>query len=38
MRRRVPDISKLTALTGWMPTRTLDDILREMAADKNLAF
>jgi UDP-glucose 4-epimerase len=38
MRRRVPDISKLTALTGWMPTRALDDILREMAADKNLAF
>jgi UDP-glucose 4-epimerase len=38
MRRRVPDTSKLTALTGWMPTRTLDDILREMAADKSLAF
>jgi UDP-glucose 4-epimerase len=29
MRRRVPDVGKITALTGWMPTRSLDDILGE---------
>ena len=29
MRRRVPDTSKINALTGWKPTRTLDDILDE---------
>src|SRR5436305_1197720 len=29
MRRRVPDTTKLQALTGWMPTRNLDDILAE---------
>src|SRR5207237_411957 len=29
MRRRVPDTSKLEALTGWTPTRNLDDILNE---------
>lgn len=33
MRRRVPDISKLTALTGWRPTRTLDDILEQTIAE-----
>ena len=38
MRRRVPDTRKLTALTGWRPTRSLDEIVREMVADKNLAF
>ena len=27
--RRVPDISKIHALIGWQPTRTLDDILTE---------
>lgn len=27
MERRVPDISKITDLTGWRPTRSLDDIL-----------
>jgi UDP-glucose 4-epimerase len=29
MRRRVPDTTKLRELTGWAPTRTLDDVLRE---------
>lgn len=29
MRRRVPDTSKLRALTGWATTRTLDDVLLE---------
>jgi UDP-glucose 4-epimerase len=30
MGRRVPDISRIEALTGWRPRRTLDDIIREM--------
>jgi nucleoside-diphosphate-sugar epimerase len=29
MRRRVPDTSKVRRLTGWHPTRSLDDILAE---------
>jgi UDP-glucose 4-epimerase len=33
MRRRVPDTSKLHALTNWTPTRNLDDILFETIAD-----
>jgi len=33
MRRRVPDISKVSDLTGWVPTRTLDDILDETIAE-----
>jgi len=32
MMRRVPDTSKLRSLTGWRPTRTLDDILRDAIA------
>lgn len=32
MRRRVPDISRIRALTGWEPTRSLDQILREVVA------
>lgn len=30
--RRVPDTSKISALTGWTPTRSLDDILHEAIA------
>ncbi|MEP7060370.1 MAG: GDP-mannose 4,6-dehydratase [Actinomycetota bacterium] len=30
MERRVPDITKISALTGWVPTRTLDDILTDV--------
>ncbi len=30
MERRVPDITKITRLTGWKPTRTLDDILDDV--------
>jgi nucleoside-diphosphate-sugar epimerase len=30
MRRRVPDISKIHALLGWRPTRTLDQILEDV--------
>jgi UDP-glucose 4-epimerase len=33
MTRRVPDITKLNRMIGWMPTRTLDDILRETVAE-----
>ncbi|HYV02184.1 MAG TPA: NAD-dependent epimerase/dehydratase family protein [Actinomycetota bacterium] len=30
MERRVPDISKISALTGWMPTRSLPQILEDV--------
>jgi UDP-glucose 4-epimerase len=33
MQRRVPSIDKIRALTGWQPTRTLDDILTETLAE-----
>lgn len=33
MQRRVPSIDKIHALTGWRPTRTLDDILTETIAE-----
>ena len=33
MRRRVPNTSKVRALTGWVPTRTLDDILIQSLAE-----
>ena len=33
MTRRVPDISKVRALTGWRPLRTLDDTIGEIVAD-----
>jgi UDP-glucose 4-epimerase len=29
MRRRVPDTTKIRELTGWQPTRTLQEVLRE---------
>jgi UDP-glucose 4-epimerase len=32
MERRVPDINKITGLTGWKPTRSLDDILADVIA------
>jgi len=31
MYRRVPDIAKIRALTGWAPRRTLDDIIADVA-------
>lgn len=34
MKRRVPDISRINALIGWNPTRTLDDILLAVIEDK----
>ncbi len=30
MYRRVPDISKVQALTGWRPTRSLENIIRDV--------
>jgi UDP-glucose 4-epimerase len=33
MQRRMPDTSKVTALTGWSPTRTLRDVLVETIAE-----
>jgi hypothetical protein len=30
MERRLPDISKISNLTGWRPTRTLDDIVHDV--------
>lgn len=35
MQRRVPDISKIRALTGWQPTLSLDDILRDLLAQRD---
>ena len=32
MERRVPDTTKIRNLTGWEPTRTLDDILDDVIA------
>jgi UDP-glucose 4-epimerase len=32
MERRLPDLSKIRALTGWEPVRTLDDILHDVIA------
>jgi UDP-glucose 4-epimerase len=31
MYRRVPDITKIRALTGWSPTRSLQDIVQDVA-------
>lgn len=33
MQRRRPDTSKIHALLGWEPTRGLDEIIRDVAAD-----
>ena len=32
MERRIPDVSKIGALTGWQPTRSLADILSDVIA------
>jgi UDP-glucose 4-epimerase len=37
MRRRVPDTSKIRALTGWVPQRSLDDVLEDAIADARRA-
>ncbi len=33
MRRRVPDITKIARLTGWNPTKSLDDILTDIISE-----
>jgi UDP-glucose 4-epimerase len=37
MERRIPDLTKIEAATGWRPTRTLDDILDDVIADQRAA-
>jgi UDP-glucose 4-epimerase len=37
MHRRVPDISKITAMIGWQPTRALDDIIADVAGAQRAA-
>jgi UDP-glucose 4-epimerase len=32
MERRVPDIGRIRRLTGWEPTRSMDDILNDVIA------
>jgi UDP-glucose 4-epimerase len=34
MYRRVPDIGKIRALTGWSPTRSLADVITDVATEK----
>jgi UDP-glucose 4-epimerase len=34
MYRRVPDIAKVKAFIGWSPTRSLDDIINDVADDQ----
>ncbi len=38
MRRRVPDTSRLRALTNWQPQHDLEDILRDVIAEKRAAL
>lgn len=35
MRRRVPDLTRAKELLDWTPTTRLDDIIRQIAANKN---
>ena len=32
MERRIPDLTRIATLTGWQPTRSLDDILNDVIA------
>jgi UDP-glucose 4-epimerase len=34
MYRRVPDTAKIHALVGWSPSRSLEDMIRDVAADQ----
>jgi UDP-glucose 4-epimerase len=38
MRRRVPDISKITRALGWEPTACLDEILADVIRDQSRAL
>jgi UDP-glucose 4-epimerase len=37
MYRRIPDTSKLQGLIGWAPTRSLDDVIRDVMAHQQRA-
>jgi UDP-glucose 4-epimerase len=37
MERRVPDVERIGALTGWSPKRTLDDILDDVIEHQRAA-
>src|SRR3954469_7967870 len=37
MHRRVPDLSKITAMIGWQPTRVLDEIIADVASAQRAA-
>jgi UDP-glucose 4-epimerase len=34
MYRRVPDIAKIAALTGWAPSRSLEDVITDVASER----
>jgi nucleoside-diphosphate-sugar epimerase len=34
MYRRVPDIAKVRASIGWSPTRSLEDMIRDVVEDQ----
>ena len=36
MYRRIPDTSKVQALTSWQPTRTLEDVIRDVIEDQSV--
>jgi UDP-glucose 4-epimerase len=36
MKRRMPDIAKIAAHTGWSPRRSLDDILQDVIEDMSM--
>ena len=38
MERRVPDISRIHTLTGWQPSRSLDEILRDVIANERASL
>lgn len=38
MERRIPDISRIHTLTGWQPSRSLDEILRDVIAHERASL
>jgi UDP-glucose 4-epimerase len=34
MKRRVPSLERIRTLTGWEPRKSLDEIIRDVVADK----
>jgi nucleoside-diphosphate-sugar epimerase len=35
MERRVPDISKITSLTGWIPQLNIEKMIDDMIQEEN---